>query len=103
MLLKATKKEGARICVEVQDDYMSVLTIIFNNAREDRRILKVSNDSGNNIFVDVLTQDVDNTKEWLSWFGNIKSVDRILIAIIDELDLPEVDYERYHDVIVVVD
>lgn len=97
--MKTFKEEACRVKLEVVPNalysYTDALTIIFNNVRNDGRLLHVSNDSGNNIYVDCPCDCVDEVKSWLDIFGNIIEVTKVLVVKID-LDY---DYEKYDDVI----
>lgn len=103
MILNVRKIEAKTIAVKVDHDYPQALTAIFNNCRDRRDILKVSNNPANTIFVTVKTNIVDFAKEWLSQFGTVKNVYDVLVALIDTDDLFEYDYDKYADFIIAED
>lgn len=100
--LTAYVKEAMQIAVIVPNlgEYKDALTIIFNNARDRHELLRVSNDSGNKIYVDCEPSSVDAVIDWLSQFGETKIIGRTLAY---EVWLPDFDLDRYEDCFVLSD
>lgn len=76
-VLKAVKGKAYRIEVELPHnitEYALNFLKIYNNARVDRRILKLYNTSMNNIYVVVKETAKDDAVDWLECFGEIKEV-----------------------------
>jgi hypothetical protein len=72
---------------------------IFNNVKSREELIRVTNDYNNNVKVVCVEEALDATKEFLSWFGEIKSVDKVLCVQIED-DI-EYDFDNYEDMIVV--
>lgn len=99
--LKAVKGKAYRIEVKMPRDvtqYALNFLKIYNNAREDSRILKLYNTRGNNIFVVVKESAKDDAVDWLEWFGKIVEVTEVkTITPIVPLSCEDSDYDEYAD------
>lgn len=102
MILNVTKECAREIVLEVKglEAYMDAFLIIHNNARDERAIYCVENDSGNNIYVTVRPQDEQAARDWLEGFGTIKRVQDVLVLV---ADTPDFDYDKYDDCKIVFD
>lgn len=102
--IEAIEEEGYSINVKWEAEsgytYPEALTIIFNNVRNDNRLLSVSNNSLSNIYVSCLKEDVEAVKKWLSIFGSIQSVDKVLILTAVNVDY---DLDVYDEVILLTE
>ena len=63
-------------------------------------LIRVTNDYGNGVQVICVEDALDATKEFLSWFGEIKSVEKVHCVKIEE-DI-DYDFDQYEDQIVVL-
>lgn len=91
------EETAKEICVEVKgiEEYKETFLIIFNNVRNDCRLICVENDSGNNIYVTATLEQADAAQEWLSGFGEIKHVRDVLVMRAEE---PEYNLDKFDDV-----
>lgn len=78
--LKIVKGKAYRIEVELPhniNQYALNFLQIYNNARVDKRILKLYNTSMNNIYVVVKESAKDDAIDWLEGYGEIKEVEEV--------------------------
>lgn len=100
MKLEAKKVEAVTVTVRVEKDYALALNAIFNNWRDDRRILSVSNNRGNSIFVTVTKESEKDTVEWLEQFGRTSLTRNVLALVVsDDIDW---DMDKYEDCVVAI-
>ena len=101
MKLNVEKGKAYRIEVEMPKDitqYALNFLKIYNNAREDRRILKLYNTPRNNIFVVVKESSKDDAVDWLGWFGEVVDVTEVTtITPIVPCDCTDPDFEEYSE------
>ena len=83
---------------DLQEYAMNFLKI-FNSVKQDKDLIRVTNDYGNGVQVVCVEDALDATKEFLSWFGEIKSVEKVQCVKIEE-DI-DYDFDKYDDQIVV--
>lgn len=101
--INALEFDGHAITVELEtdnlNDYAKNFLHIFNNARENKELLKVENHFGNN---DVTVYCEDKHKEsvikYLKQFGEIKYCEKVLMYQLEE---PDYDLDKYYDAVVV--
>lgn len=76
----AEKAEGVTICVDIcgtLEDYAKAFLSIWNNAREyPNTIKKVENTFDNRVYVTVIAEAEERSKEFLLQFGKIKSAEK---------------------------
>lgn len=80
-------------------EYAMKFLKIFNNVKSSKELIRVTNDYGNGVQVVCVEDALDAAKEFLSWFGEIKSVEKVQCIKIEE-DI-EYDFDKYEDQIVV--
>jgi len=81
-------------------DYANTLLVLFNWTRTNYRLLKLSNNSEFDIYIDCLKEHEAEVVEWLKQFGEIIGVESILIVTIYNIDY---DYYKYADITVIVE
>ena len=83
---------------DVQTYAMNFLHI-FNNVKTDSDLIRVTNGYNNDVFVVCKEDTLDTLKQYLSQFGDITNVDKVLCAhICEDIDY---DYEEYWDLVLV--
>lgn len=95
--------DGYAITVELEtdnlNDYAKNFLHIFNNARENKELLKVENHFGSN---DVTAYCEEKYKErvtkYLKQFGKIKYCEKVLMYQLEE---PDYDLDKYYDAVVI--
>lgn len=103
-MLRANKFDGWSVTVDVEgntQEYAMALLHIFNNVRESRLLLNVANSYDNTITVYCRENSKDDLVEYLENFGKITSIKRVLCWEINECWLPDRDYDKYYDEIIV--
>lgn len=99
---KVYEYEGYAITVDVEGDieeYAKSFLHIFNNARENKELLKVKNYYGSNdvtVYCELSSKDA--LIKYLKMFGEIKSCEKVLMYQMEE---PEFDLDKYFDAVVV--
>lgn len=104
VMLRANKFDGWAVTVNVEGDtqeYAMALLHIFNNVRESRELLNVANSWDNRITVYCREDSKEHLVEYLGNFGEIKSCERVLCWEINECWLPDRDWDKYQDEIIV--
>ena len=95
---------GYAITVEIEGnlkEYAENFLHIFNNVRESKELLNVKNYYGSNDVTVYCELDSKNALiKYLKMFGEIKSCEKVLIYQMEE---PNYDFEKYDDVIVVLE
>lgn len=103
-MLQANQFEGWAVTVDVEgntQEYAMALLHIFNNVRESRELLNVANSYDNRITVYCREKSKDALVEYLENFGKITDCGKVLCWEIDGCWLPERDYDKYSDEIIV--
>lgn len=94
--------EGCAITVEVEgsiEEYSKCFVHIFNNVRENKELLKVTNYYGSNDVTVYCEPDYkDSLVRYLKNFGAIKSCEKVLMYKIKE---PDFDIDKYDEAVVV--
>lgn len=80
------------------EEYAMNFLKIFNNVKTRKELIRVTNNYNNGVFVVCTTDSLGATKEFLSWFGEVTSVERVLCVKID--DDFDYDFDKYEDIIV---
>lgn len=83
---------------DLQEYAMNFLKI-FNNVKSNKELIRVTNDYGSKVAVVCQEDSLNATKEFLSWFGSIISVEKVLCVKIEE-DI-DYDFDKYDDLVVV--
>ena len=103
-MLRANKFDGWSVTVDVEgntQEYAMALLHIFNNVRESHALLNVANSYDNTITVYCREDSKDALVEYLKNFGESTACEMVLCWEIKECWIPERDYEKYSDEIVV--
>lgn len=81
--IKYKRKIACRIRVDLGEnieDYAKSFLAIYNNVKNDKDLLKMYNDYGNNVYV-VCEENVrDVAVQFLEQFGEVKSVDKVEVV-----------------------
>ena len=98
-MLKVQKETACRIEVMLPssiEEYAKNFLAIYNNVREDNRLLKVYNNAGNSVFV-VVREDVkDAAIDWLEGFGEIYEVEKVkTITPLVPITCTDSDFDDY--------
>ena len=114
--LRAWKSKGFVTKVEMEggiDTYAKNFLNIFNNVKSSSGgLLKVWNDYENGVYVYYLDEDDDSNtygykstavEEWLSQFGKVQFTRQIEVFTIPECDLPDTDWDKFDEQVVVTD
>ena len=94
--------EGYEVSVDLGDnlqEYAMNFLKIFNNVKQHKDLIRVTNDYGNGVQVVCVSDALDATKEFLSWFGEIKYIEKVQYVKIEE-DI-DYDFDKYEDQVVV--
>lgn len=102
MNIKATQVEAKQIHIKVKENYNDALTAIFNNCRESRKILTVSNNCYNDIYITVTKESEEVATEWAAQYGKVIEVCDVLAAVIDENTLPDYNMDKYDDFVIAI-
>ena len=100
--LNVTEFEGCGVTVTIKggvEEYAKKFLAIFNNVRESRELLSVENSYDNDVTVYCEPESKDELVKWLEQFGEVKSVEKMLMYQID--DLPDYDLDKYWGQVVV--
>ena len=95
--IKVSVEAAKEVVVEITgglEVYKEAFLIIHNNARDERRLYCVENDSGNNIYVTCPPKYEHDVVDWLEGFGKIKRVQDVVVYVADE---PDYDLDKYAD------
>ena len=100
--VNAYEMEGYAVTVDVEgniEEYAKNFLHIFNNVRESKELLKVTNHYGcNDVTVYCELDSKDALIGYLKMFGEIKSCEKVLMYQMSE---PNYDFDKYDDAIVV--
>lgn len=106
-MLKVQKGKAYRVEVKLPssvDEYAKNFLVIYNNTREDNRLLKVYNNSGNSVFVVVREDIKDEAVDWLEIFGEIVEVTEVkTITPLVPITCTDSDFDEYLDDVEVLD
>lgn len=83
MKLPYEKRRALRFKVEIAgniDDYARSFLAIYNNVKNDKDLLKMYNDYGDNVYVICECHVREAATEFLDQFGNILSVEEIEVV-----------------------
>lgn len=92
MTLTVHPEHAITICVEITENYANRFLAIFNNVKSEPDLYKIRNDYGNKVFVTCNKTVVEDTKEWLAQFGEIKYTENTLMLFAEE---PDYDFNEY--------
>lgn len=82
-------------------DYALNFLKIFNTVKTQKDLIRVTNDYENGVQVVCKPDALEATKEYLSNFGEVTRVDKVLcVEICDDIDY---DFDKYEDMVVVPD
>lgn len=96
--------DGLAITVEVEggiDEYAKSFLHIFNNVRESKELLKVENHYSNDITVYCEEETKESLIKYLKNFGEIKSVEKVLMYQLQ--DAVGYDFDKYEEAVVIPD
>ena len=100
-MLKTQKGKAYRVEVKLPstiDEYAKNFLAIYNNTREDNRLLKMYNNSGNSVFVVVKETAKDDAVDWLECFGDIVEVTEVkTITPLVPITCSDSDFDEYLD------
>ena len=100
-MLKEKKDKAYRVEVKLPspiDEYAKNFLAIYNNVREDNRLLKVYNNAGNSVFVVVRADIKDDAVAWLEIFGEIIEVTEVkTITPLVPITCTDSDFDEYLD------
>lgn len=103
--LDVNKFDGLAITVEIEggvDKYAKSFLNIFNNVRENKELFKVTNYYDSND-VTVYCEHEEETKKalvkYLKNFGEIKSIEKVLMYQLEDID--EIASDEYEDEVVI--
>ena len=82
----------------IQEYAMNFLHI-FNNVKTQEGLIRISNDYCNGVQVVCTEEMLEPTKDYLSQFGEIQNVDKVLCMSLEED--PDYDYNKYMDLVIV--
>ena len=98
-MLKVQNDKAYRIEVELPssgEEYAKNFLAIYNNVREDNRLLKVYNNAGNSVFVVVREDIKDAAIDWLGCFGEIVEVTEVkTVTPLVPLECTDSDFDEY--------
>lgn len=94
--------EGYAVTVNVEgsfEEYAINFLHIFNNVRENKELLKVTNHYGNNDVTVYCELDVkDSLIKYLKAFGEVKECEKVLLYQMEE---PDYDIDKYNDAVII--
>lgn len=96
--------EGLAVTVEVEGDineYAKSFLHIFNNVRTNEDLLKVENHYNNDVTVYCLEETKEALIKYLRNFGEIKSIEKVLMYQLQ--DAIGYDFDKYEEAIVIPD
>ena len=100
-MLKIKKDKAYRVEVKLPspiDEYAKNFLAIYNNVREDNRLLKMYNNRGNSVFVVVREDIKDDAVDWLEIFGEIVEVTEVkIITPLVPITCTDSDFDEYLD------
>ena len=100
--MNVVETEGYAVTVEVKgglEKYAESFLHIFNNVRENKKLLKVKNHyDSNNVTVYCELDFKDKLIEYLKMFGEIKYCEKVLMYQVEE---PDYDFDKYADAVVI--
>ena len=88
-------EDAKQVRVTVTENYANAFLAIFNNVKSDPDLYKVENDYENDIYVTCSADSINDVKAWLSKFGEVKSVETVLMLFAHE---PDYDLDKYYDI-----
>ena len=102
--LNVNKFDGLAITVEIKggiDEYAKSFLHIFNNVRESEKLFNIENDKYNNVTVycEWSEKAKERLIEYLKNFGEIKSVEKVLMYQIEDTD--EIASDEYEGEVIV--
>ena len=106
-MLKVQKGIAYRVEIKLPssiEEYSKNFLAIYNNVREDNRLLKVYNNTGNGVFV-VVREDVkDAAIDWLECFGEIIELMEVkTITPLVPITCTDSDFDEYLDDVEILD
>lgn len=100
-MLKVKKDKAYRVEVKLPapvNEYAKNFLAIYNNVREDNRLLKMYNNRGNSVFVVVREDIKDDAVDWLEIFGEIVEVTEVkTITPLVPITCTDSDFDEYLD------
>ena len=72
---------------------------IFNNVKTQKGLIRIANDYGSGVQVVCTEEMLEPTKEYLSQFGEIQDVAKVLCMSLEED--PDYDWNTYEDLVIV--
>jgi len=81
------------------EDYALSFLAIFNNVKTSKELIRITNDYGSKVSVVCVEDALESAKAFLSQFGKIVNVDKVLCASIED-DI-EYDFDVYEDLVIV--
>ena len=99
--MNANEFEGYAVTVPLTggiDEYAKSFLHIFNNVREAQELFKVENSYNNDVTVYCELEAKEALIEYLENFGEIKSVETVLMYQLQE---PAYDYDKYDEAVIV--
>lgn len=93
--LKVYPEDAKVVRVTITENYANAFLAIFNNVKSDSDLYKVENDYENDVYVTCRAECAEQVEKWLSNFGEVKSVETVLMLFAEE---PEYDIDKYYDI-----
>lgn len=100
--LFASGFEGYGVTVTIEGDieeYAKSFLAIYNNVRENRELLAITNHYNNDVTVYCEEETRTALIEYLENYGKIKSVEKVMLYQVDKL--PDYDIEKYEEAVLV--
>ena len=95
--LNVNKFDGVAVTVEIKggiDEYAKSFLHIFNNVRESEKLFNVVNNKYNDVTVYCEEERKESLVKYLKNFGEIKSIEKVLMYQIEDTDeIPSDEYE----------
>lgn len=81
------------------DEYAFHFLKIFNTVKVRDELIRVTNDYENGVQVVCIPEALEDTKKWLSYYGDVTYVDKVLCAqLAEDIDY---DFDEYEDMVIV--